>query len=125
MKVLIDSSVWIDYFNQEINSSIIDLLIDENLVVTNEIILSELIPYLMNAKQKKLAKLLYELPIDGLSINWNEIISYQTIMVQKGFNGIGIPDLIIAQNSIQNNSSVFSNDKHFHLISKKLPIKIF
>ena len=47
MEVLVDTSVWIDYFKSGDNaSSNMDSLIDENLLVTNDIILAELIPYL-------------------------------------------------------------------------------
>ena len=46
MPILVDSSVWIDYFNSGVNSSRLDELIDENIVVTNAFILAELIPFL-------------------------------------------------------------------------------
>lgn len=73
MEVLVDTSVWIDYFRGGNNSSELDSLIDENLLVTNEIILAELIPYLKLKKQVKVLKLLHEinrvpLQIAGLSM---------------------------------------------------------
>lgn len=54
MQVLVDSSVWIDYFRTGESSSHLDMLIDENLIVTNDIILAELIPFLKMKKQYKL-----------------------------------------------------------------------
>ena len=52
MDVLVDTSIWIDYFRGGNNSSDLDLLIDEDLLVTNDIILAELIPYLKIKKQQ-------------------------------------------------------------------------
>ncbi len=46
MSVLVDTSIWIDYFKSGENSTDMEFLIDENLTTTNDIILAELIPYL-------------------------------------------------------------------------------
>ena len=46
MEVLVDTSIWIDYFRGGEKSKDLDFLIDENLLLTNNIILAELIPYL-------------------------------------------------------------------------------
>lgn len=46
MSVLVDTSVWIEYFRSGNNFEKLDFLIDENLVVTNDLILAELIPFL-------------------------------------------------------------------------------
>lgn len=45
--------------------------------------------------------------------------------LRKGINGIGIPDLLIAQNAMQGNMRLLSNDKHFRLISKHTGLKLF
>ena len=58
MQILIDTSIWIDYFKSGFNSSDLDILIDENLIVTNDIILAELIPSLKIKKQIKVIRLL-------------------------------------------------------------------
>ena len=55
MEVLVDTSVWIDYFRGGSNSQALDLLIDENLLATNDLILTELVPYLKVKKQTKVA----------------------------------------------------------------------
>ncbi len=61
MQVLVDTSVWIDYFRDSRNSKNLDLLIDENLIVTNEIVLTELLPFLKIRKQTKVIELLHEI----------------------------------------------------------------
>jgi predicted nucleic acid-binding protein len=58
MSVLVDTSVWVEYFRSGNNSEKLDFLIDENLIVTNDLILAELIPFLEVRKQRKLTNLL-------------------------------------------------------------------
>jgi predicted nucleic acid-binding protein len=93
MEVLVDTSIWIDYFRGGNNSERVDFLIDENLIVTNDIILAELVPYLKIKKKTKVIKLLNELNRLPMSINWEEIIEFQVKCLKSGANGVGIPDL--------------------------------
>lgn len=118
MNILVDSSVWIDYFRSGKNSERLDSFIDQNLVHTNDLILAELIPFLTQKKQSKIVKLLKELHQIPLSINWEKIIEYQTKCLKHGINKIGIPDLIILDNVIQNNLTLYTLDKHFSLMRK-------
>ena len=123
--VLVDTSIWIDYFRDGKDSSDLELLIDENLIVINEIILAELIPYLKIKKQTTVVKLLNEISKTPLDIEWQEIIELQIKCLKSGANGMGIPDLIIAQNAKQNDCEIYSLDKHFKLLNKVLKIKLF
>ncbi|MCP4268977.1 MAG: PIN domain-containing protein [Candidatus Brocadiaceae bacterium] len=125
MSILIDSSIWIEYFKSGNESSKLDSLLDENLVVTNDIILTELIPFLKIKKQLKVIQLLREISCLPLHINWDEIIDLQVKCLKNGSNGIGIPDLIIAQNAKLNNCKIYSLDKHFSLISQVSKVKLF
>jgi len=118
MPVLADTSVWIDYFRGGENSGLMDQLIDENIIVTNDIILAELLPFLMLKNQHKVISLLKEVSKIELKPDWNEIIEIQHRCLQKGINGIGISDLIIAQNAKQNGAQLYTLDKHFGLISE-------
>ena len=125
MNILIDSSIWIDYFRGGKNSEIIDSFIDENILCTNNLILSELIPALNHKGQHKLVKLLREITNIPLYIDWNEIINYQTLCLSKEINKVGIPDLILLDNVIQNDLILYSFDKHFRLIGEHLDFKSF
>lgn len=116
MSVLVDTSVWVEYFRTGDNSEKLDFLIDENLIVTNDLILAELIPFLKIQNQRKLINLLLNINRIDLSVNWNQIIEYQYKCLKNGLNGIGIPDLIIAQNAKQNHCEIYSLDNHFRLI---------
>ncbi len=125
MEVLVDTSIWIDYFKGAQNSADLDFLIDENLIVTNDIILAELLPHLKIKKQTDLINLLLEINRIPLQIIWDEIIDLQVQYLKNGINGIGIPDLIIAQNAKENSCQIYSLDKHFRLVSQVMDVQIY
>lgn len=121
MNILIDSSVWIDYFRSGEESALLDMYIAQNVICTNDLILAELIPFLKLKNEKQVIKLLNEITKIPLNINWQKIIEYQTTCIKKGINKIGIPDLIIIDNVIQNKLVLYSFDKHFKLINAHIP----
>ena len=125
MNILIDSSIWIDYFRGGDNSEILDSFIDENILCTNYLILSELIPFLNHNGHSRLVKLLREITKVPLTVDWEKIIQYQNICLSNGINKVGIPDLIILDNVVQNNLVLYSFDKHFDLISNHINFKSF
>ena len=125
MAVLVDTSVWIDYFKEGKSSTGLDYLIDENLVVINDIILAELIPFLMIKRHSKVIKRLHQINKVPLQINWAELIESKVRCLKAGINGVGIPGLIIAQNAIDNDLCIYSLDKHFRLISRVLSLEIY
>lgn len=125
MGVLVDTSVWIDYFSGGRTSSDLDALIDENLIVTNEIILAELIPFLKLKKQTKVIKLLHEIILVPLKIDWDDTIESQLKCLKSGSNGVGIPDLIIAQNAKAHNCVIFSLGKHFLVLSQVIKVRLY
>lgn len=124
MSILVDSSIWIDYFRGGEESSKLDDLIDENIVVTNDVILAELIPFLQVKRQIKVIQLLREINRLPLHINWKEIMDFQVKCLKNGTNGVGIPDLIIAQNAKSNKCKLYSLDKHFSLISPVIKVQL-
>jgi predicted nucleic acid-binding protein len=125
MDVLVDTSIWIDYFKGGNGSSGLGTLIDENLVATNDLILTELVPYLKVKKQISVIKLLQEINRLPMQINWNEIVEFQVKCLKAGANGVGIPDLIIAQNARVHNCKIYSLDKHFRLLGQIIKVKVY
>ncbi len=124
MPVLVDTSVWIDYFRSGGDSQKLDLLIDEDVVVTNDLILAELVPFLKVRNQRKIVALLYHIHKLNLFIDWGQIIAFQYQCLRNGINGIGVPDLIIAQNATQNRCEIYSLDKHFSLMKDVLDLQL-
>ena len=124
MSVLVDSSIWIDYFRGSGGAADLDYLIEENLVVVNALVLAELIPALRLRRQRKLIGLMREIVCPPLDIDWDDLIQMQVICLRHGINKVGIPDLIIAQHAIQNQLELYSRDRLFSLISQHVGLSL-
>ena len=48
----------------------------------------------------------------------------QVTCLRNGINKVGIPDLLVAQNAMQHNLSIFSLDKHFRLLSQHMALML-
>ena len=94
--VLVDTSVWIEYFRGNEQVKNLNDLIDSNTLAINDLILTELLPFIIQKKENKLKKLLLNLDRIKMNIDWNGLIQMQTLNLQNGINKVGIPDLIIA-----------------------------
>ena len=75
--------VWIDYFRSDQGGQRLDQLIDQNVIVTNDVILTELIPFLKLRKQSKLIKLMMMLECLDLNLQWAEIRQFQEKCLKK------------------------------------------
>ena len=125
MSILVDSSIWIDYLRRAHHCQNVDRLIDDNALVINDLILTELIPALLLKRQHRLIKLLQAIRRLPLRIDWDDLTKMQAKCLGKGINKVGIPDLIIAQNSIQNKAPLYTQDKHFQLLSQHIPLLLY
>ena len=114
-QVLVDSSVWIEYFNSG-GFPKLDRLIEEELVCTNELILTEIAPVLMHQKEEEILEGLFAIESIPLQIDWHIIRDYQHMNLKNGINKIGISDLLILQQIIDHKITLFSLDKHFKLL---------
>ena len=122
-KVLVDSSVWIDFFKGN-EIPLLERLIQEDLVCTNEIILCEILPYILLKKRNDIAQSLLALENIALSIDWRIIQQYQFLNLRNGINKVGIPDLIILQQVIDEKLTLFSFDKHFKLMKSQFEFEL-
>lgn len=125
--ILVDSSVWIEYFrgsNLFVKEKL-EYLIDANLVCVNDVIHTELIPPLFLRKQHRLIKVMKMITKLPMNIMWDEIVEMQVYNMKKGLNNVGIPDLLIVQNILQNNSVLFTLDKHFFVMSKYFKFGVY
>ena len=122
--ILVDTSVWIAYFRVDEYTRSLDEDIDANLICTNELILSELLPLIRLKKENELAEILGTVKKLPLEINWEQIRDYQLINLQNGINKVGIPDLIIYQNAIITGATLLTVDKHFQLMANHISCKV-
>lgn len=118
-QVLVDISVWIEYFKSG-SFSTLDRLIEEGFVCTNELILTELFPVLIHQQEKEIIDGLAAIDKLPLRIDWGIIRNYQLMNLKQGINKVGIPHLIILQQVIDQKITLFSLDKHFKLMQNHL-----
>ena len=122
--VLIDSCIWIDFFSKNLRRELISDISDAHRLCINDAIMSEVLPLLLHKKEHRAADLLasqYSLP---MRIQWQGIIDLQLQMIKAGINKVGVLDLIILQNAMQNHCSMVSADKHFRLMCDEVGIEI-
>ena len=123
--ILVDTSIWIDYFRNGNTADALDKLIESDMICINDVILSELLPSINQRHEEELKELLLSFPKLQMKIDWNEIVFMQTENLRNGINKVGLPDLMIAQNTIQNKVKLFSCDRHFQLIKNLFPLYLF
>lgn len=124
-RILVDSSVWIAFFRGSIPKEPLFELIDANQLCSNDLILSEIVPSLIVRKQKELVATLQRIQRYSLSIDWHELIEFQVRNLRKGINNVGVPDLIIMQNVIQQNLILYTLDSHFTKMAEVFPFKSY
>jgi predicted nucleic acid-binding protein len=123
-KVLVDSSVWIDAFAGGTSTGTLSSLLDRNAVCINGLILAEIVPQLNVKRDHKPVELLHTLEEVSMRINWAEIIEFQTQNIRHGLNRVGLPDLLVVQNALQNGLVLYSLDKHFRLMQPVLKFEM-
>jgi predicted nucleic acid-binding protein len=123
-RVLVDTSVWIDFFRGNKSAEPLLELLDIGSVVTNDLILTELLPSIRKKKEANLEEMLLSIERVPMRVDWNDLADMQLVNLISGNNNIGIPDLMIVQNAIQNGLALFENDKHFRLIGSKYAVRL-
>ena len=122
--ILVDTSVWISYFKTGKHNSL-DGLIVNGLVLTNDVILTELVPVLHRSNRYDVIESLESLTKVPLRINWDGIRYLQSGNLERGINKVGLPDLMIIQQIIEHKFSLYTEDKHFGLMQKWLHYDLF
>ena len=124
MNNVVDSSAWIEYFRGNQKYSFLKELISSNAVCTNDIILTELLPPIIHKRERRLEELLTCMKKYTLTIDWREIRDIQLLNIKHGNNNIGISDIVIAQNCMQNDLRIITHDRHFGTMAAWIPLKI-
>jgi predicted nucleic acid-binding protein len=124
MNVLVDTSIWVDYFRGAKETDL-DFLIQEDLVAVNPLILTELLPPLRMKRHRKVVSLLKKVLCLDMAIDWDDVVEMQVTCLRHGINRVGIPKLLIAQSAIEHGVELYTADKHFELMAKHLPLKLY
>jgi len=116
MDFIVDSNIWIEFFNKKNYFDSLSGLLNNNEVYINKIILAELIPSSKAKKEDEFINCLSGIDLLELDIDWDEIIEIQYYCIKNGINKLGLLDIAIAQNAKQNNVGIFTMDRHMILL---------
>jgi len=119
---LIDTSVWIDFFNGKLSDSLRNQIInyiENDEIYYNGIILSELLIGTKNTKERNFIQNNFDgfiyLPFD--LDDFKKLSNYGNNFLRKGIT-IPLTDLLIFYHTVNSNVTLITKDKHFKLIRK-------
>ncbi len=124
-KVLIDTSIWIDYFrgSSENLGTRVDEYLSAETVFAPAVVMAELI---QGAKSERELSAIDELfgtihLLEQQQDTWKNagLLSYK--LKRKGYN-VSLTDCYMAQIALENGCDVYTRDVHFQLIAKVAPL---
>jgi len=128
-KVIVDTSAWIESFRPQCDTAFVhlvkDLIIKERVLLPG-IIKAELLRGTRNKKEynrlNDLLKGVTYLPVPEEF--WGKLAAFSFDLLR---NGIVVPltDTYIALLCVEHNTSLLHRDKHFDLIARKSPLRLF
>ena len=127
--IVVDSSIWIDYFNGTVSKKTdwLDEALGIEPIIMGDIILAEVLQGLQIEKDFKTAKkLLLEFPfmdMIGQELAIKSAMNYRTLR-QKGITVRKTIDVMIGTFCIHNNFPLLHNDKDFDPLEKYLKLKV-
>jgi hypothetical protein len=129
--ILIDSSVWIDFFNGiegKAVSELEKLIVDEEDICLSEYILTEVLQGFRDDSDYETAKrYLLRFPVAGMQ-DENSYVEAAQIYRKCRNQGITIrkaADCIVAQNAIENNLFLLHKDQDFNMIASVCSLKVY
>lgn len=128
--ILVDTSVWIDYFNgvSTKQTDSLDRILSEQTVLIGDIILTEILQGFDSDKEFKLAKQALE-PLDCVHLGGKSLAikaaSNFRFLRSKGITIRKTVDMLICSWCIEHEVELLHNDKDFDQIATQLPLQIF
>ncbi len=128
--ILVDTSVWIDYFNgvSTKQTDSLDRILSEQTVLIGDIILTEILQGFDSDKEFKLAKQALE-PLDCVHLGGKSLAikaaSNFRFLRSKGITIRKTVDMLIGSWCIEHEVELLHNDKDFDQIATQLPLQIF
>lgn len=128
--ILVDTSVWIDYFNGIKNrqTESLDRMLFERTVLIGDIILTEILQGFDSDKEFRLAKQALD-PLDCVHFGGKSLAikaaSNFRFLRSKGVTIRKTVDMLIGSWCIEHEVELLHNDKDFDQIATLLPLKIY
>jgi len=127
--IVVDSSVWIDYFNgtSTAQTNLLDTLLGNELIVIGDIILVEVLQGFRKEKDfqqaRKLLESLFFQEMLGKDLAVKCVDNYR-LLRKKGVTVRKTIDVIIATFCITSNLPLLHSDKDFHPMEKHLSLQV-
>ncbi|PAU92703.1 VapC toxin family PIN domain ribonuclease [Aliifodinibius salipaludis] len=128
--ILVDTSVWIDYFNGVENKQTesLDRILSEQSVLLGDIILTEILQGFDSDKEFRLTKQALE-PLDCVHLGGKSLAikaaSNFRFLRSKGVTIRKTVDMLIGSWCIEHEVELLHNDKDFDQIAIQLPLQIY
>jgi len=128
--ILVDTGVWIDYFNGVENKQTesLDRILSDQTVLVGDIILTEILQGFDSDKEFRLAKQALE-PLDCVHLGGKSLAikaaSNFRFLRSKGVTIRKTVDMLIGSWCIEHEVNLLHNDKDFDQIATQLPLKIY
>jgi len=123
--VLADTSALIEYFLGNPSFVFMKEFLREKTLLVNDIVRTEFLPHAIKAEEYMFAAEVNSIRRTAMNTDWEEILKCRIAMFKDGYRKIGIQDLLIAQNCVQNDVPLITHDGHFETIAKFLPLKLY
>ncbi len=128
--ILVDTSVWIDYFNGVVNKQTDSLhqLLSEQTVLIGDIILTEILQGFDRDQEFKLARQALD-PLDCVHLGGKTLAikaaSNFRFLRSKGITIYKTVDMLIGSWCIEHDVELLHNDQDFDQIANHLPLQIY
>ncbi|MBN2732538.1 MAG: PIN domain nuclease [Balneolaceae bacterium] len=128
--ILVDTSVWIDYFNgiENKQTESLDQILSEQSVLVGDIILTEILQGFDSDKDFRLAKQALD-PLDCVHLGGKSLAikaaSNFRFLRSKGVTIRKTVDMLIGSWCIEHEVELLHNDKDFGQIATQLPLQIY
>ncbi len=128
--ILVDTSVWIDYFNgaENIQTGSLDQILSEQSVLLGDIIFTEILQGFNKDKEYKLAKQALD-PLDCVHLGGKSLAikaaSNFRFLRSKGITIRKTVDMLIGSWCIEHEVKLLHNDKDFDQMAMQLPLQIY
>lgn len=123
-KYFLDTSIWIDYLNNDINNRLkidIQKYIMDNKIYFNGIVLAEIFSGCNNIKEREQIKYMFS-GLNFIDLQFDDYIKigeYNLKLLNRGIK-IPISDIIIFYCAYKNKFYLITKDKHFKILKKQI-----
>jgi predicted nucleic acid-binding protein len=128
--ILVDTSVWINYFNGVVSkqTDTLDRLLSEETVLLGDIILAEILQRFDSDKEFNQAKEALDsvvcVHLGGKPLAVKAASNYR-LLRSKGITIRKTVDMLIGSWCIEHNVMLLHNDKDFDRVARELPLQIY